>query len=172
MTAVPFTTFQLSNGTEVVVDVDDLWRLQGRAWHLAANVRVATTERQGDKRRTIYLARVIAEVTDPHMVVDHINHNPLDNRKENLRICEQKQNTYNRRIGSNNTSGFLGVTKYKDRWRARVGKNGLHKVAGTFETAEEAARARDALARQLYGAFASLNFPDGDTTVVRPVTRG
>ena len=52
-------------------------------------------------------------------MIDHINGNTLDNRKENLRICTNKQNIRNSGKYKNNTSGFKGVTWSYGKWNAR-----------------------------------------------------
>lgn len=103
-----------------------------------------------------YLHRLIAKAP-PGMSVDHINGNTLDNRHENLRICTQQMNTFNRR-GANARSGFKGVSKYKNKWWARLMINGKYINKGSFDSARDAAFAYDALARQYHGDFARTNF--------------
>lgn len=74
------------------------------------------------KNKTIKLHRFITNCPKG-LVVDHINRNPADNRRCNLRICTQFENNKNR---SNNTSGITGVTwrSRSKKWRATIMKNG------------------------------------------------
>lgn len=94
-------------------------------------------------------------------LVDHVNGNGLDNRRANLRPATNAENMRNRRRYANNTSGFKGVTfdKAKGRWKAQIRLDGRRRYIGRYDTAEEAARAYDAAARELHGEFARLNFP-------------
>lgn len=94
--------------------------------------------------------------------VDHINHNGLDNRKKNLRICTNKENKFNRLKSNNNTSGYKGVLFHKGEkrnkhWVAVLGINKQKKYGGYFDTAKEAAEAYNKLALKYYGQFANLN---------------
>ena len=94
--------------------------------------------------------------------IDHIDGNPHNNRLENLRACTASQNQGNRKISSNNTSGFKGVCFQKKigKWQASCRINGTRKH-GWFETKEGAARFYDSVAIEAHGEFAKLNFPRG-----------
>jgi len=94
--------------------------------------------------------------------VDHKNHNGLDNRRCNLRICTRSQNKKNTPGYKNNTSGFNGVFWCKDtkRWRAKIGKDNKEIHIGYLSNPKDAARAFDKKALELYGEFTALNFPD------------
>lgn len=87
------------------------------------------------------------------MVVDHINGNKLDNRRENLRVVTQTENNFNMRKSSRNKSGFKGVywENQHKRWVAQMIDFGKRKVVGFFKTAEAAAEAYDAAARAARG---------------------
>lgn len=96
------------------------------------------------------------------MVVDHINSNPHDNRRINLRECTPKQNSKNRQKRPDNKSGYIGVSwKTKNRkWVAQYVQGKTRKHIGLFDSAEEAAIARDNFVHIEYGGFAKLNFPE------------
>lgn len=93
------------------------------------------------------------------MVVDHINHDALDNRRANLRVCTQSQNLGNqiRKLGS---SKYKGVSWHKaaQKWHARIQKNDAHVSLGLFDSETDAARAYDSAAREHFGEFALCNF--------------
>jgi len=97
--------------------------------------------------------------TPPGLVVDHINHNPVNNRRGNLRNCTWLENQRNRRF-VRNKSGFVGVYPHGKKWRAVVRIDGKVVYREVFDDKIEAAKARDRKAYELYGPFAYLNFPD------------
>jgi hypothetical protein len=93
--------------------------------------------------------------------VDHIDHNGLDNRRGNLRLCTVGQNNCNQGPHRRGSSRFRGVSWQKNarKWAATICYQGVHYYLGLFEDEVEAARARDRKAIELHGAFAWLNFP-------------
>ena len=107
----------------------------------------------------ITMARFLMNVSYdlPDTVVDHINHNALDNRKCNLRVCTYSQNAANNyKCRGRGSSKYIGVTQNKKngKWKAQcVGVS-----AGSFVSEIAAALARDRLAKELQGEFAMLNF--------------
>lgn len=96
----------------------------------------------------------------PAVQVDHINHNHLDNRRSNLRLCRNAENHWNTKVPKSNTSGYRGVcfVKRLNKWQAKVNKNGKQYHVGLYATPEDAARAYNARAKELYGDFAYLNY--------------
>lgn len=94
----------------------------------------------------------------PSRQIDHINRDPLDDRWENLRLATQSQNNANRILPSNSINGYRGISwkPQHKRWRVNVG----HRYRGSFKDAEDAARHYDKTAKELYGEFAILNFPE------------
>lgn len=124
-------------------------------WHLTYNGYA----RANIGGRTVFMHRLIMN-PGPGMVVDHINGNKLDNRRENLRICTPAENARNCGSFRNSTSRYKGVhlCSRSGKWRAKIHVNKMHFKIGYFATEEEAARAYDARARELHGEFARLNF--------------
>jgi len=96
------------------------------------------------------------------VLVDHINHNGLDNRKANLRFATPQQNTWNRRCLSRcKGTKYIGVSwdKQSRKWRVRILVDGKSRFLGYFEDEKEAAKAFDRAAKEHRGEFAFLNFP-------------
>lgn len=99
---------------------------------------------------------------DNDLVVDHINSNTLDNRKCNLRLITQSQNTLNQSSSKNSTSKYIGVNwdKKSKKWAARIGINGESIYLGVFDREQDAALARDYSTKKYYKGFGRLNFPE------------
>lgn len=141
-------------GKSVKVSPEDYdWASQQR-WHLSQ--RYASRRRNG---RVEALHRLIAGAA-PGQHVDHINRDPLDNRRENLRLCTPAENAWNMRAHQDAMSRYKGVTFAEGVWIAQVGHHRRSVYIGAFRTEEEAARAYDAVALHLFGEFAHPNFPD------------
>lgn len=105
--------------------------------------------------------RVILGLLDGQ-ICDHINRDKLDNRRENLRVCTLSQNAANStKLRKQNKSGFRGVSwnTRANKWHVRVQRGNKDFIVGHFLCKEEAARAYDAKALELFGEFAVLNFP-------------
>jgi hypothetical protein len=90
--------------------------------------------------------------------VDHINGNPLDNRRENLRICTQQENSWNQRKRRTNTCGFKGVywDKGAKKYQAQICKDGKRKYLGLFDCPEKAHEAYCKAAQELHGEFSRV----------------
>ena len=144
---------------EFYFDLEDYDKIKDYCWVYYDGYLTGSDPTNYKKRR--YIHRVIMECTDSTIFVDHINHNPLDNRKCNLRLVTPAQNNYNKGIQPYNTSGEIGVyyNKRKDRWVAQIiyqGKN--HCVY--CKSKEEAKIARIKLENELfkeYGYHNSIN---------------
>ena len=161
---------------KILIDKEDLELVSQYKWFLfgrkdRGNKPIYAIARVGKKQ--ISMHRLIMGCPEGMFVI-HVNGNRFDNRKENLQILSTREHYHN--IGSignttqaalnsgqrvrRNQTGLIGVTDMKKlkikKWRAKIER----KHIGYYKTAEEAARAYDAKAKELYGEFARLNFPE------------
>ena len=112
------------------------------------------------KRKRVQMHRQIMNCPD-NLQTDHINHNGLDNRKMNLRVCTHSENHGNSLPRKGCTSKHKGVSRHGGKWQSRIKHNSKEIYLGFFATEIEAAEAYDAKAKELFGEFAYLNFESG-----------
>lgn len=133
------------------------WLNQWQWYVMCSNPKKIIYAVRAENSVTIYMHREILGLTrDDHRQVDHINRDGLDNRSSNLRLSDQQENSFNRSIGSNNTSGYKGVTynKASGKWMARIHLNRKSIYLGMFTSPKTAYEAYCAAAIQYYGDFA------------------
>lgn len=122
-------------------------------------IRNAQGVRTSEKLHRVILGRILGYTLDPSEVCDHVNHDGLDNRRSNLRVATQPQNSCNRALSRSSNSGYKGVTWRPDqmKWRARiqVGKKPI--PLGQFINLRDAVIAYNEAAIKYHGEFASLN---------------
>ncbi len=155
-----------------IVSVDDCDRDTLEAWRWTPERRpggACYVTRRPRGQRKVYLHREIMQ-PPAGMVVDHIDRNPLNNTRANLRVVSPRENSFNKggRLGR---SRYLGVVPCRGMWRAEIGHDGATYFLGRFETERDAAIAYDAAALALRPEFAVLNFPDLGTQPVPPSLR-
>lgn len=140
------------------------WRLKVKKGGRYAVHRV---KREGSRPgRVISLHRHLLGLVDPLVQVDHINGDGLDNRRCNIRVVTNQQNSWNMRP-KNPASGFKGVDYHRGRWRSRIRLAVGRIELGHYRTAEDAARAYDEAALKHFGEFALTNEMLGAYNVVR-----
>ena len=105
------------------------------------------------------ISRLVMNITDPTIIVDHINRDVFQNQKSNLRPATPQKSNYNRKYSSK--TGFRGVQSYLSIFRARLwtGKKLLH--LGIYSNIYEAAAVRNVEASKIQGEFAIYNKVDG-----------
>lgn len=105
--------------------------------------------------RKVLLHRFLFNVTDDKEV-DHINHDGLDNRRSNLRVCTRVQNMQNTRLRSDNSTGYKGVyyNKRENKYYAQIKPPQEERLfIGSFDTAEDAGKAYQEYADKYFGEF-------------------
>lgn len=92
----------------------------------------------------------------PHLQVDHIDVDPFNNTRHNLRLCTNAENQRNTGLRKTNKSGFKGVYWHdsNNKWAAKIRLDGKNRHLGSFASAEEASMAYEKAAKQHYGEFA------------------
>lgn len=149
------------------IQVDDevfLWA-SNYSWSKHTKKGYAQTAiKVGESWKCILLHRVVMGFTDRHTGeqldsrdVDHRDRNTFNNQRGNLRPCSRPEGTRNKRAYSGNQ--YKGVSKAGKKWQARIHDNHTAYYLGVYLAPEEAARAYDRKAIELFGEFAGLNFP-------------
>lgn len=160
---------KLPKGHKAIVDDDDFEYLNQFKWCNNGNGYVTHRFDNGTGRlvktgmHKIVLERKLGRKLLPTEETDHIDNNPLNNTRANLRASTHQENTRNRsKTNSPASSRFKGVSKSKNakKWSAQIKIDQKLIYLGSFNTEDAAARAYDAAARAHFGEFAKLNFPD------------
>ena len=141
---------------EIIVDDDVFEWMVNHSWHINPRSGYVTHGCCRGKEQ-LYLARHIMN-PPAGMVVDHINRDKLDNRRENLRIVSHRQNLSNR-VLKPGTSAYKGVQfdKTRNKWRMSIRTASGKRIFARYDTEIEAALAYNRLALIEYGEVALLN---------------
>ena len=108
-----------------------------------------------DKREVVYMHRLIMDITDCKIEIDHKDHDGLNNQRCNLRVSTKKQNGCNKR--PRGSSKYLGVSLWKGMWRATIKENKKQVWLGYFNKEIDAGLAYNVAAKRIHGEFANLN---------------
>ncbi len=153
----------LTQGLHALVDDEDYAGLAAYKWYVItgrSGIRYAARHSPRNLGPiTISMHRQILKA-EPGQQVDHKNHDGLDNRKTNIRICTHAQNMHNRRPKKGGSSVYKGVSWNKARgtWGTMLRVDGINRHLGCFKSEIDAAEAYDNAARKHFGEFACLNF--------------
>lgn len=158
---VAYMVIELRGGGQhlILASPEDVGELSKYRWGMHHTGAVFTTD-VSDGAVQMPMHRLVSPPPDGK-TVDHINRNRKDNRRENLRICTQMQNTWNTGLRPNTAVPFKGVSLRKEKtsnpYRVSIRCAGKKYEVGNFDCPEEAARAYDAKAVELFGEFAKTN---------------
>ncbi len=160
---------KLTQGKFAIVDDIDYEKLSRFMWQAAKKkykkvVYGFTVQRSCrcpfNQKRTIFMHRQIMSCPRGK-VVDHIDHNPLNNQRTNLRICSKGKNNLNKLPYAKGSSKYKGVSWHYPlrKWRSQIQLNNQRHSLGYFIDEIKAAKIYDIAAKKLFGEFAHLNFP-------------
>ena len=146
----------VKTGRSFLIDKEDLTFVQKYRWSVSSDGYVLGVDAKGKK---VKLHRLLAHAKE-YEVVDHINGNPSDCRRSNLRVTTQYHNTFNSRLPISSTTGYKGVCwdKRRKRYMAHIHPNGKMIFLGYYDDIKEAAIAYDNAALLYFGEYARLNF--------------
>ena len=114
-------------GTYVVkIDIEDVEKLKKHTWNIQGdNGYLSARMLVNGKSSCVHLHRLILNLEDPNICCDHISMDKTDNRKYNLRECTKAENNQNRsHIWGQNTTGYRGVCKDKNKFAAKIKHKG------------------------------------------------
>lgn len=139
-------------------DTEDYDLIKKYTWRHDRHVIIAHSHYENGKQQCVCLARLIMNCPEG-MLIDHINHDLLDNRKSNLRVCTKGQSRVRSRLRKDNKTGYIGVhakqlVNGEYCYTASIGVDGKDTYLGTFKTAEEAYKVRLEAEKGCYGEFA------------------
>jgi hypothetical protein len=159
----------LTRGYNAIIDAEDFSLVSQHNWFAIPSKKTENVyagyikHLPSGKNRIVLMHRFILQ---SECDIDHKNGNCLDNRRKNLRPCNDMQNGGNQKISKNNKSGYKGVFWHcaTHKWSCNIYIKGKQIHIGLFakDRAFDAARAYDRKAIELFGEFAHLNFPHSD----------
>ena len=146
-------TIFLTKGRVALVDDNDFEIVNNYKWCFDG-----VYAQRRDKGKAVRMHRFIFGNTDGKNI-DHIDGNPLNNQRNNLRLCNQSQNAANKKK-SKGTSIYKGVSwnKITGKWHAQIQNKYKVKNLGEYDSERQAAKVYDKVAKELFGNFAVINF--------------
>lgn len=151
-------TITLTKGFVAIIDSEDIGKVAGFTWyasHSSGGVHYAKAHMRDGRNE--YLHRLLLGLPDAE--IDHIDGNPLNNRRSNLRLATSSQNSANTRARAGRTLPKGVYLTKSGRFEAKIQIKGESIFIGVYDSPEEAARAYDKAAVIHFGDFARLNFP-------------
>jgi len=146
---------QCQKTKQTIIDAEDVDKVKDIKWRLTKNAVCGSKGPSGN----VCLSRFLMDCTDDSLFVDHKNHDTIDNRKQNLRICTMEENNRNVRTLQKTKTDVKGVwpSQNGNRYMAGITVDKKFKYLGYHETIDEAAVAYNNAAEKYFGEFACLN---------------
>jgi len=155
---------------EVLIDIDSLSKLIefNVSWHIMYDWTIDNfyarcceykgMENSKPKYNMQLMHRYLFCSDNDSLLVDHINRNTLDNRKINIRLIENKNNTKNRNgKNSNNTTGYRNVSLIGGKYVVQLQVDGKNMVLGKFSDVDDAGKFAEEMRLKYYKEYAGIN---------------
>lgn len=148
-----------NNGEEFYFDLEDYDKIKNYCWRSDNDNYIISHDTKSNNYSTIWMHRIILNLNDKNLEVDHKNHNKKDNRKINLRVLTHSQNGKNQSLSKNNKSGTSDVCWHKatQKWQARICVNNKRIYLGCFADIDEAIRVRKEAEQKYFGEYSYDN---------------
>ena len=145
----PVAQIPLTKGAYALIDTEDFDRVTQHGWVLDDTFKTSGYVRAHAmiNKKTVRLHRFILGVTDPSIIIDHIDCDPLNNPTANLRVVSKSENAFNRK---NKAKGY-SYDRRRGNWQAYITKAGKNTYLGRFKTESEAASAVEIARKEQYG---------------------
>ena len=126
-----------------IIDIEDIEKVTKFKWHIIFGRHEARVSSHISRKENIFLHHVIMGKPEKNKVIDHINGNPLDNRKSNLRFC------------THNTSGYPGVSWHEQnqKWKVTIKYNGQEIYLGYYISLKKAIKVRQQAEIKYFGEY-------------------
>lgn len=138
---------------EFYFDIVDYEKIKLYSWNVGDEDYVSAEVND----EIIKLSRYILDIYDENIIVDHIDGNPRNNRRNNLRQCTKQENSFNRKVHKNSITGITGVAWHsrQNMWQARIGYNYERIHLGYYDKFEDAVLARLEAEYKYFGEYRS-----------------
>ena len=145
-----------SNNEEFWFDIEDYDKIKDYCWCVGSKGSIITNDKNGN---TILLHRLILNVDNLNIQIDHIKHKRYDNRKSQLRIVDNSKNQMNTKIRTDNTSGYKGVSwnKNLNKWYSYIDVDNKRVHIGFFDELNNAITARKEAEEKYHGEYSYDN---------------
>ena len=149
---------------EFIIDLEDIEKVKYKKWRINHGHVITglpyNYEGKADNKKARDISHIVLNISpekDGEIVVDHKDGNPFNNKKVNLRICTQTENTKNKSFTSNNTSGFIGVSwdKVRNSWTPEIRNEYKRWHLGRWKSKQEAVYVRMYAEQLLFKEYAN-----------------
>ena len=151
-------THILKSGRRFKINANDKWIINKYIFGILTrpNTQYVSCRFDSNRKYAGLLHRILLEITDPKIQIDHINGNGLDCTRENLRICTNAQNQWNRRPSGINPAKGVYWRKDRNVWIAKITVNNQQIRIGQYDNLEDAIKARLEAEEKYHGEFAGF----------------